>query len=79
MKKIKMIWDFRGPNAAHIANHHAEHLDEFLTQKGIIDAFTGTETHSDYYSIAFMVVTENWALDLRETLKPHRGQYYSQD
>jgi len=79
MNKIKMIWDFRGPNATHIAEHHVKHLDEFLSHKKITEAFTGIEIHSESYTIAFLVVVENRALELRETLKPHRGQYYLKD
>ena len=29
-KKIKLIWDFRGPSALQTAEHHALHLNEYL-------------------------------------------------
>ena len=28
--RLKLIWDFRGPDAKHIAEHHAIHLREYV-------------------------------------------------
>ncbi len=71
-----MIWDFRGANAYPIAKHHAVHLDEFLAVEGIKDSFTGTEHLSPTHYIAYLVVPENLVQNLRNRLKPHRGQWY---
>ena len=30
MRKLKLIWDFRGPDALKIAQHHEIHLKEFI-------------------------------------------------
>ena len=30
MEKIKLIWNFRGPDAAKIAEHHEIHLKEYI-------------------------------------------------
>jgi len=31
-RKIKLIWDFRGPEALEIARHHVVHLEEFAVK-----------------------------------------------
>lgn len=76
MKKVKMIWDFRGTNAYPIAKHHTVHLEEFLAHESIEGAFTGTEHISPTYYTAYLVVPESRVNDLRNRLKPHRGQWY---
>ncbi|WP_321160796.1 hypothetical protein [Aureitalea sp. L0-47] len=77
MELIKLIWDFRGPNASHIAVHHAKHLDEFIHSEKIPNSKTGTEAHSEMYHSAFMITERSRMQDLRDRLKPHRGQVYS--
>ncbi len=75
MKKIKLIWDFRGPDAAKIAEHHEIHLKEYIVLEEILLNITGYETINELYSIAFMVVTEENMIAVRDALKPHRGVY----
>ena len=77
MRKIKMIWDFRGPNALKIAEHHAIHLNEYAKINHVTKSGVGTETISDMHVIAYMVVNEDQTPTLREALKPHRGQVYN--
>ena len=36
MRKIKLIWDFRGEAAAKTAEHHLIHLNEYLENEKII-------------------------------------------
>lgn len=76
MERVKMIWDFRGPNAQPIAEHHLIHLNEFIALEGHEHILTGTETISEMHHTAFMVVLKNDVEILRRTLKPHRGQIY---
>ena len=33
--KIKLIWDFRGPEALEIAKHHVIHLEEFAKKEDL--------------------------------------------
>lgn len=74
---IRMIWDFRGEEAESIAKHHEEHLTEFANGKGM--AFeTGTEKQSDLYSIAWIAVPEKNMVEVRDALKPHRGEVHQQ-
>ena len=35
MKRVKLIWDFRGPNATKIAEHHDIHLKEYIKKNGL--------------------------------------------
>lgn len=77
MNQVKMIWDFRGPNAEPIARHHEIHLKEFMENEKVLEAFTGIEFVSEFYSIAYMVVPQEAVTRLRPLLKPHRGQIYT--
>lgn len=78
MQKVKMIWDFRGPNAAPISEHHRIHLDEFVVQEKLENIITGTETSSEMHQITYMIVPFDLVETLRMTLKPHRGQLYNE-
>jgi len=73
-KKIKLLWDFRGPEATKIAEHHCIHLKEYSA----LEKLEGTEIDitkvSDRYTIAYMIVEEKDMNTCREALKPHRGQ-----
>jgi hypothetical protein len=76
MRKLKLIWDFRGPNALKIAEHHETHLKEYLTTQNLDIEITGCEVLTDLHAIAFMVVDEKDLYPLRDVLKPHRGLVY---
>ena len=73
-RKIKLIWDFRGPEAQKIAEHHAIHLEEFTVKENLEFHEISTSEISEMYSIAFIVVNENDMLIFRDALKPHRGE-----
>lgn len=76
MRKLKLIWDFRGPDAEKIAEHHNIHLKDYMRIQNIEEAFTGVATIADMHAIAFMVVREDRMKPIRDALKPHRGQVY---
>lgn len=78
MRKLKLIWDFRGPDAFKIAEHHEKHLKEFIVMQNTNLNITGYEALNDLHSMAFMVVTEDEMKPIRDALKPHRGQLYSE-
>ena len=73
---IKMIWDFRGPAAGKTAEHHEIHLKEYIQAEQISPQITGLETHSEMHSIAFMVVSDENLIKVRDSLKPHRAEIY---
>ncbi|SRX75143.1 hypothetical protein [Aequorivita antarctica] len=75
-ERVKLIWDFHGPNSKHIAEHHAKHLTEFAEAKKLENAFTGKEEITPMHHIAYFVVDKSLMNTLRETLKPTRGQIY---
>ena len=79
MRKLKLIWDFRGPVSQKTAEHHLIHLKEYIQLNATEVIKTGVETHSDMHSIAYMVVDESIMKPIRDALKPHRGQLYSED
>ncbi|MGR7811819.1 hypothetical protein [Lacinutrix undariae] len=77
MRKLKLIWDFRGPNALLTAKHHDIHLKEYIAIEKLNITITGVETLSEMHTIAFLVVNEADMKPLRDALKPHRGQVYT--
>ncbi len=77
MRQLKLIWDFRGPDALKTAQHHEIHLKEFIVLEKTELNITGFEQLSDMHSIAFMVVNETEMKPIRDALKPHRGQVYN--
>ena len=76
MRKLKLIWDFRGSDAFKIAEHHVLHLKEYIAIQQTDLDITGFEKVSDMHSVAFMVVNDPEMKLIRDTLKPHRGQVY---
>lgn len=78
MRKLKLIWDFRGPNALKTAEHHEIHLKEYILIHKLDIIITGVEKLSDMHAITFLAVNENDMKPIRDALKPHRGQVFSQ-
>jgi len=76
MRKLKLIWDFRGPNSAKTAEHHEIHLKEYIAIENLDTNITGFEIINDMQAIAYMVVNEEEMKPVRDALKPHRGQVY---
>ena len=76
-RQIKLIWDFRGPASAKTAEHHEIHLKEYITIEKFPFNITGYTVIDDMYAIAFMVVSEENMIAVRDALKPHRGEVYA--
>nr|WP_315223093.1 hypothetical protein [uncultured Flavobacterium sp.] len=76
-RKIKLIWDFRGPASEKTAEHHEIHLKEYITIEKLPLNITGFKIINDMHAIAFMVVTDENMIVVRDALKPHRGEVYS--
>ncbi|GAA3622031.1 hypothetical protein [Flavivirga jejuensis] len=77
MRKLKLIWDFHGPDANKIAQHHEIHLKEYIKLENLNISITGTENLNAIHVIAFLVVDEDKMKPIRDALKPHRGQVYN--
>jgi hypothetical protein len=75
---IKLIWDFRGPDAEKIADHHVIHLREFVAMEKLPLTVIDKQVLSDVHSIAYLVVNDEQMRTLRDVLKPHRGELYEQ-
>ncbi len=75
-RKIKLIWDFRGPASAKTAEHHEIHLKEYIKIEKLPLEITGFQTYGEMHAIAFMVVEEQDMIPVRDALKPHRGEVY---
>ncbi len=76
MRQIKLIWDFRGETSAKTAEHHEIHLKEYINIEKLPLNITGFEVKNEIYAIAFMVVTDDNIIQVRDALKPHRGEVY---
>lgn len=77
-RKIKLIWEFRGPASAKTAEHHEIHLKEFIIAEKLPLNITGFEVYNEMQAIAFMVVTDENMIVVRDALKPHRGEIFEE-
>lgn len=77
-RKIKLIWDFRGPAAAKTAEHHEIHLKEFLEKENYALKITGFQILNEMYAIAYLVVEEADMIAFRDALRPHRGEVFEE-
>ncbi|NJB82851.1 hypothetical protein [Wenyingzhuangia aestuarii] len=74
MRKIKLIWDFRGMSGLGTAKHHCIHLKEFAeAEKLNFHEINHTEVN-EMWATAFIVVDEADMKTYRDALKPHRGE-----
>ena len=78
-RKIKLIWDFKGPYASKTAEHHLIHLNEFVSREKVDVLATGTENISGNHTIAFIACSEENMPTLRDQLRPHRGKLYMEN
>ncbi len=78
-RQIKLIWDFRGPNALLTAQHHEIHLKDFIKTEHLEDwNITGFQQINEMYTLAFWVIPESEILKFRDILKPHRATLYTE-
>lgn len=77
-KKLKLVWDFYGPDAEKFAQHHEIHLNEFLTQSNLQLKIAGNEKVEEGHFMAYIVVLESEMVKVRDILRPHRGFWYEQ-
>jgi len=77
-RKIKLIWEFHGPDAARTATHHEIHLKEYIKNNDLDLQITGVEPIDSNFSRAYMVIHEEHLQKTRQALKPHRGQVYQE-
>lgn len=73
-RKLKLIWDFRGPASQKTAEHHCIHLKEFSAIEKLNFHQIDFSILSEMHTIAFIIVDEVDMKVYRDALKPHRGQ-----
>ncbi len=65
-------WDFRGPRAHVIAEHHATHLREFLQKHALEGCEVWIETPVPFQGAAFLRVPEEHRALIEKALRPPR-------
>ena len=73
-RKIKLLWDFRGPDALETAKHHTIHLKEFATIENLQFHEIDVKELNTMLCTAFIIVNESDMKVYRDALKPHRGE-----
>lgn len=73
-RKIKLIWDFKGPDALETAKHHCIHLKEFAQIDNLNYHEVAYNEWNEMYTMAFITVDESNMKIFRDALKPHRGE-----
>jgi len=68
--RIKLIWDFRGPEAKHFAEHHAKHLREYVIAEGLENTNCDIEILNPMRAIAFMEGEREKMNAIKPILKP---------
>ena len=76
-KKIKLIWEFRGPTAVQTAKHHVIHLKDYIAIEKLSINEAAMETSGEFSASAYMIIEESDMSKVKAALKPHRGQYYN--
>jgi len=75
-RKIKLIWEFSGPDAEKIAKHHTTHLEEFGIREKLELSVAGNEYINHISWIAYLIVLENEVITARDALKPLRAEIF---
>ena len=73
-RKIKLLWDFRGPDAKQTAKHHTIHLKEFATRESLSFHEIDIQEKNPMLCTAFITVDEKVMKIYRDALQPHRGE-----
>ena len=73
-RKIKLLWDFRGPDALETAKHHTIHLKEFAEIENLPFHEIDIKELNPMLYAAFIVVNESDMKVYRDALKPQRGE-----
>ena len=73
-RKIKLLWDFRGPDALETAKHHTVHLKEFATLDNLNYHQIDIQEKNPMLVAAFITVDEKDMKIFRDALKPQRGE-----
>ncbi len=78
-RKIKLIWDFRGPAAKKTAEHYVIHLKEYIFNEELKYDIVNSKDINEMHSLVYLVVAEFEMPQVRDDLRPHRGEVYIDD
>jgi len=70
--KIRLMWDFFGPDAAGTAKHHQIHLHEFFQKESIEMSAYGVSTGTTNHAMSWCEVEEELADPVSKALRPQR-------
>lgn len=73
-RKIKLIWDFKGPDSIKVAEHHCLHLKEYSKSTAIHFYTVSAQKIDKFQSTASVIVDQKDMLSIRDALKPHRAE-----
>ena len=73
-QKIKLIWDFRGPDALETARHHSVHLKEFAIKENLPFHKAYAQKLNSMTSVALIIINRADMKVFRDTLHPHRAE-----
>lgn len=73
-RKIKLIWDFHGPDGLETAKHHCIHLKEFAQTDNLYYHEINHAQINEMLTIAYVIVNEKDMKTYRNALRPHRGE-----
>ena len=71
-EKIKLLWDFRGPDSSGTAEHFRQHLRESPVLRPGEEV--GMYSPSEVHSVVFLIVEAGEMPRYRDALRPHRGE-----
>lgn len=72
---VRLIWDFRGPDAQKTAEHHAIHLREFFERENFGKLTVDCKDLTNEHHIAYAEVPMTHMISIRDALRPNRGEY----
>ena len=71
--KVKLVWKFFGVDAFRTAEHHLQHLNEYIQKENIDIIEMSTQLINDVSAISYIIVLDEFVEKLRLDLKPHQG------
>jgi hypothetical protein len=71
--RLRLIWDFFGPDAERTALHHRVHVETFAQRERVSGATSGADAGNDGHWMAWLVVDASEVDRVRRALRPQRG------
>ena len=75
-RKIKLIWEFSGPDAEETAKNHSAAIEGVIDQEKLEVSISGTEYISHISWLAYLIVLEKNVQVIKGVLKPLRSEIF---